>query len=132
MTDMSEKDIEEKEIMERADKITNRLFKALYCEEEGDAIDYPTLLCALGKFTASVLLAAQEYGKILDVEEDFINAVKGVKAIMGKDMKIQKIMEERDQIKLKIEENERKIKELEQKRDELLLRMPVSANGKLN
>ena len=129
---MSEIDIDDQEIMERADKITDRLFKALYCEEEGDAIDYPTLLCALGKFTASVLLAAQEYGKILDVEEDFMNAVKGVKAIMGKDMKIQKIKEERDQIKLKIEENERKIKELEQKRDELLLRMPVSANGKLN
>ena len=30
---MSEKDIEGKKILERADKITNRLFKALYSEE---------------------------------------------------------------------------------------------------
>jgi hypothetical protein len=131
-TDMSEKDIEEKEIMERADKIIERLLKALYLEKEGDAIDYPTLMCALGKFTASVLLAAQEYGKILDVEEDFMKVVKQFKASMGKGMKMQKVQEERDQIKLRIEENERKIKELEQKRDELLLRMPEQYKGKLN
>ena len=77
-------DIEEQKILERADKITERLFKALYDEAEGDTIDYPTLMCALGKFTASVLLAVQEQGKILDVEDDFIKAVKDVKASMGK------------------------------------------------
>lgn len=89
-------------------------------------------MCALGKFTASVLLAVQEQGKILDVEEDFMKAVKDVKASMGKDMKIQKIKEERDQIKLKIEENERILKELEQKRDEALLRLSALDNGKFN
>ena len=125
-------DIEEQKIFERADKITEKLFKALYDDAEGDTIDYPTIMCALGKFTASVLLAVQEQGKILDVEDNFIKAVKDVKASMGKDMKMQKIKEERDQIKLKIKENEEKIKELEQKRDEVLLRMSALGDGKLN
>lgn len=125
-------DIEEQKILERADKITERLFKALYDESEGDTIDYPTLMCALGKFTASVLLAVQEQGKELDVEDDFIKAVKDVKASMGKDMKMQKIKEERDQIKKKIKEHEEKIKELEQKRDDALLRMSALGDGKLN
>lgn len=125
-------DKKEQKILERADKIVGRLFKALYSEEEGDAIDYPTIMCALGKFTAIVLLAVQEQGKILDIEEDFFNAVKDAKAAMGKGMEIQKIKEERDKIKLKIEENEKKIKELEQKRNETLLRMAALDDGKLN
>lgn len=129
---MNEKDIDEQKILERADKITDRLFKALYSEEEGDTIDYPTLMCALGKFTACVLLAAQEQGKILDVEDDFMKAVKQVKATMGKDMKMQQVQEKRDQIKLKIEENEKKMKELEQQRDEALLKMSALFDGKLN
>ena len=125
-------DIEEQKIFERADKITERLFKALYSEEEGETIDYPTLMCALGKFTASVLLAVQEQGKILDVEEDFIKAVKDVKASMGKDMKMQKIKEERDQIRLKIKENEEKIKELEREQEETLKRFSLSNHDVLN
>lgn len=125
-------DIEEQKIFERADKITERLFKALYSEEEGETIDYPTLMCALGKFTASVLLAVQEQGKILDVEDDFIKAVKDVKASMGKDMKMQRIKEERDQIKLKIKENEEKIKELEREQEETLRRFSTSNHDVLN
>ena len=125
-------DIEEQKIFERADKITERLFKALYSEEEGETIDYPTLMCALGKFTASVLLAVQEQGKILDVEDDFIKAVKDVKASMGKDMKMQKIKEERDQIKLKIKENEEKIKKLEREQEETLRRFSTSNHDVLN
>ena len=125
-------DKKEHKILERADKIVGRLFKALYSEEEGDAIDYPTTMCALGKFTAIVLLAVQEQGKVLDIEEDFMNAVKEAKASMGKGMKMQKIQEERDKIKLKIEENEKIIKELEQKRDEALLKIAALDDGKLN
>ena len=125
-------DIEEQKIFERADKITERLFKALYSEEEGETIDYPTLMCALGKFTASVLLAVQEQGKILDVEDDFIKAVKDVKASMGKDMKMQRIKEERDQIKLKIKENEEKIKVLEREQEETLRRFSMSNHDVLN
>ena len=125
-------DIEEQKIFERADKITERLFKALYSEEEGETIDYPTLMCALGKFTASVLLAVQEQGKILDVEDDFIKAVKDVKASMGKDMKMQRIKEERDQIKLKIKENEEKIKVLEREQEETLKRFSLSNHDVLN
>ena len=125
-------DIEEQKILERADKITERLFKALYDEAEGDTIDYPTLMCALGKFTASVLLAVQEQGKILDVEDDFIKAVKDVKASMGKDMKMQRIKEERDQIKLKIKENEEKIKKLEREQEETLRRFSTSNHDVLN
>lgn len=125
-------DIEEQKIFERADKITERLFKALDSEEEGETIDYPTLMCALGKFTASVLLAVQEQGKILDVEDDFIKAVKDVKASMGKDMKMQRIKEERDQIKLKIKENEEKIKKLEREQEETLRRFSMSNHDVLN
>ena len=125
-------DIEEQKIFERADKITERLFKALYDDAEGDTIDYPTLMCALGKFTASVLLAVQEQGKILDVEDDFIKAVKDVKASMGKDMKMQRIKEERDQIKLKIKENEEKIKKLEREQEETLRRFSTSNHDVLN
>ena len=125
-------DIEEQKIFERADKITERLFKALYSEEEGETIDYPTLMCALGKFTASVLLAVQEQGKILDVEDDFIKAVKDVKASIGKDMKMQRIKEERDQIKLKIKENEEKIKKLEREQEETLRRFSTSNHDVLN
>ena len=125
-------DIEEQKIFERADKITERLFKALYDDAEGETIDYPTLMCALGKFTASVLLAVQEQGKILDVEDDFIKAVKDVKASMGKDMKMQKIKEERDQIRLKIKENEEKIKELEREQEETLKRFSLSNHDVLN
>ena len=125
-------DIVEQKILERADKITERLFKALYSEEEGETIDYPTLMCALGKFTASVLLAVQEQGKILDVEDDFIKAVKDVKASMGKDMKMQRIKEERDQIKLKIKENEEKIKVLEREQEETLKRFYMSNHDVLN
>lgn len=125
-------DIEEQKIFERADKITERLFKALYSEEEGETIDYPTLMCALGKFTASVLLAVQEQGKILDVEDDFIKAVKDVKASMGKDMKMQRIKEERDQIKLKIKENEEKIKKLEREQEETFRRFSTSNHDVLN
>ena len=125
-------DKKEHKILERADKIVGRLFKALYSEEEGDAIDYPTIMCALGKFTAIVLLAVQEQGKVLDIEEDFMNAVKEAKASMGKGMKMLKIQEERDKIKLKIEENEKIIKELEQKRDEALLKIAALDDGKLN
>ncbi len=124
--------IEESKVLERADKIVNRLFKALYCEDDGDTIDYPTLMCALGKFTATVLLAVQEQGKVLDIEEDFTKAVMEVKASMGKGMKMQMIQEERDRIKLKIKENEEKIKELEREQVEALKRFSMSNSEILN
>ena len=103
-------------------------------------------MCALTKFSATVLLAVQELGERIDVEDDFIKTVKEVKATMGKDMKVQKIKEERDQIKLRIKENEMKIKyiemkikenemkinEMKQKRDEALLRMSAQYKDKLN
>jgi hypothetical protein len=59
-------DIEEQKILERADKITERLFKALYSEEEGDTIDYPTfvpwgsslqLFCLLSKNKEKYLMS---------------------------------------------------------------------------
>lgn len=124
--------IEESKVLERADKIVERLFKALYCEDDGDTIDYPTLMCALGKFTATVLLAVQEQGKVLDIEEDFMKAVMKVKASMGKGMKMQMIQEERDRIKLKIKENEEKIKELEREQVEAIRRFSMNNTDSLN
>ena len=129
---MDEKNIEELKILERAEKIVERLFKALYCEDDGDTIDYQTIMCALGKFTARVLLAVQEQGKVLDVEEDFMKAVMEVKASMGKGMKMQTIKEERDRIKLRIKETEEKIRELEREQVEALRRFSMSNNDIVN
>ena len=112
---MDEITIDELKAIERADKIVKRLSEALYCDAEDDTTDYPTILVALAKFTASVLLAVQEQGKILDVDEDFIRAVVRLKASMGKEMEIQKINEKRDLIKQQIKEKEEKIKENEEK-----------------
>ena len=112
---MDEITIDELKAIERADKIVKRLSEALYCDAEDDTTDYPTILVALAKFTASVLLAVQEQGKILDVDEDFIRAVVRLKASMGKEMEIQKINEKRDLIKQQIKEKEEKIREKEEK-----------------
>ena len=112
---MDEITIDELKAIERADKIVKRLSEALYCDAEDDTTDYPTILVALAKFTASVLLAVQEQGKILDVDEDFIRAVVRLKASMGKEMEIQKINEKRDLIRQQIKEKEEKIKEKEEK-----------------
>ena len=112
---MDEITIDELKTIERADKIVKRLSEALYCDAEDDTTDYPTILIALAKFTASVLLAVQEQGKILDIDEDFIRAVVRLKASMGKEMEIQKINEKRDLIKQQIKEKEEKIKENEEK-----------------
>ena len=112
---MDEITIDELKAIERADKIVKRLSEALYCDAEDDTTDYPTILVALAKFTASVLLAVQEQGKILDIDEDFIRAVVRLKASMGKEMEIQKINEKRDLIKQQIKEKEEKIKENEDK-----------------
>lgn len=112
---MDEKTIDELKAIERADKIVKRLSEALYCDPEDDTTDYPTILVALAKFTASVLLAVQEQGKILDIDEDFIRAVVRLKASMGKEMEIQKINEKRDLIRQQIKEKEEKIKENEEK-----------------
>ena len=112
---MDEITIDELKAIERADKIVKRLSEALYCDAEDDTTDYPTILLALAKFTASVLLAVKEQGKILDVDEDFIRAVVRLKASMGKEMEIQKINEKRDIIKQQIKEKEEKIKENEEK-----------------
>ncbi len=112
---MDEITIDELKAIERADKIVKRLSEALYCDAEDDTTDYPTILVALAKFTASVLLAVQEQGKILDIDEDFIRAVVRLKASMGKEMEIQKINEKRDLIKQQIKEKEEKIKENEEK-----------------
>ena len=129
---MDELNIDESKVLERADKIANRLFKALYCEDDGDTINYATIMCALRKFTATVLLAVQEQGKVLDIEEDFMKAVMELKASMGKGMKVQTIQEERNRIKLKIKENEEKIKELERKQEEVLRRFAMNNKVLLN
>ena len=112
---MDEITIDELKAIERADKIVKRLSEALYCDAEDDTTDYPSILVALAKFTASVLLAVQEQGKILDIDEDFIRAVVRLKASIGKEMEIQKINEKRDLIKQQIKEKEEKIKENEEK-----------------
>ena len=122
--------IEESKDLERVDKIMGRLIKALYCEDDGETIDYATLMCALAKFTATVLLTIQERCKVLDIEEDFTKTLMDIKASLGKGMKMQEIQEERERIKLKIKENEEKIKELEREQEEVIKRFFMSNNDK--
>lgn len=119
-------DIEESKDLERVDKIMGRLIKAIYCEDDGETIDYATLMCALAKFTATVLLTIQERCKVLDIEEDFTKTFMEIKASLGKGMKMQEIQEKRDQIKIKMKENEKKIKELEREQEEVIKRFFMS------
>ena len=101
-----------KAFIERAEKMVARLTKALYADDE---VTGPLMLYVAAKFTASILLAVQERTYNFNVEDDFQEAVKELMKVMGKDARIQKLKNEREEIEKMLAENEIKLAEYEEK-----------------
>lgn len=110
-----DKDKEGMDFIVRAEKMVDRLTKALYADDESNEVTGPMMLYATAKFTAGVLLAVQEETYNFQVEDDYLQAVKGLMKVMGKDRRIQKIKNEREEIERQLAENEIKIEEYRRK-----------------
>ena len=108
-------DKEGKVFIERAEKMVARLTKALYADDEDDEVTGPFMLYVAAKFTASILLAVQEETYNFNAEDDFLECVKGLMKVMGKDSRIQKLKNEREEIEKMLAENEIKLAEYEEK-----------------
>lgn len=108
-------DKEGKALIERAEKMVARLTKALYADDEDDKVTGPLMMYVAAKFTASILLTVQEETYNFQVEDEFLEAVKEMMKVMGKDKRIQKIKNERKEIKKMLAENEIKLAEYEKK-----------------
>lgn len=103
------------EFIERAEKMVDRLTKALYADDESNEVTGPMMMYAVAKFTAAVLLAIQEETYNFNVEEEYLEAVKEMMKVIGKDRRIQKIKNEREDIERQLAENEIKIEEYRKK-----------------
>lgn len=112
-TDMNDK--EGKALIERAEKMVARLTKALYADDEDDEVSGTLMLYVAAKFTASILLTVQEETYNFQVEDEFLEAVKDMMKVMGKDKRIQKIKNEREDIERMLAENEIKLAEYKKK-----------------
>ena len=102
----------EKERMEfkmRADKMVKRLSAALSADEESDKVPCKLMMYATAKFAASVLLTIQEETFNFHVEDDFTQLIKFLMKILGKDMKIQSLKNERESLEKQMAENEEKL-----------------------
>ena len=108
-------DKEGKAFIERAEKMVTRLTKALYADDEDDEVTDPLMLYVAAKFTASILLTIQEEAYNFHVEDEFLEVVKGLMKVMGKDSRIQKLKNEREEIEKMLAENEIKLAEYEEK-----------------
>ena len=108
-------DKEGKAFIERAEKMVARLTKALYADDEDDEVTGSLMLYVAAKFTASILLTIQEEAYNFHVEDEFLDVVKGLMKVMGKDLRIQKLKNEREEIEKMLAENEIKLAEYEEK-----------------
>ena len=108
-------DKEGKDFIERAEKMVARLTKALYADDEDDEVTGSLMLYVAAKFTASILLTIQEEAYNFHVEDEFLDVVKGLMKVMGKDSRIQKLKNEREEIEKMLAENEIKLAEYEEK-----------------
>ena len=108
-------DKEGKVFIERAEKMVARLTKALYADDEDDEVTGSLMLYVAAKFTASILLTIQEEAYNFHVEDEFLDVVKGLMKVMGKDLRIQKLKNEREEIEKMLAENEIKLAEYEEK-----------------
>lgn len=108
-------DKEGKALIERAEKMVARLTKALYADDEDDEVTGPLMMYVAAKFTASILLTVQEETYNFQVEDEFLEAVKDMMKVMGKDSRIQKLKNEREEIEKMLAENEIKLAEYEEK-----------------
>ena len=93
-------------LMEKADKMLDRLTEAL-TDEDDDALAAPLMVYVTAKFTAGILLGLQETTYDYEIFDKYTNAVKELMSTMGKDMRVQSI-------KNKIAENEKLIEKTKQ------------------
>ena len=116
-------DKERMEFKMRADKIVKRLSAALSADEESDKVPCKLMMYATAKFTASVLLTIQEETYYFHVEDDYMQLVKALMKILGKDMKIQSLKNDRENLEDQMAENEEKLakneKRIEQYNNEI-------------
>jgi 16S rRNA C967 or C1407 C5-methylase (RsmB/RsmF family) len=105
-------DKEGKDFLEKAEKMMERLTKAVYADDE---VTVSLMMYVAAKFTASILLTIQEEAYNFHVEDEFLDVVKGLMKVMGKDLRIQKLKNEREEIEKMLAENEIKLAEYEEK-----------------
>ena len=102
--DMIEKELTE--FLERADKIVKRLSEALSSDEESDEVSSGLMLYATAKFAAGILLYVQEETCNIHIEDDFMQVVKEIMKVEGKDERIQSLKNTHDSLKNQIAKKE--------------------------
>jgi hypothetical protein len=103
---------EAKEFLDRADKMLDRLTKALV-DEKDDKATVPLMVYVAAKFTAGLLLGIQEEVQDIDLADEYTKSVKELMASMREDVRVQSI-------KNKVEKNKRAIEEAKYSGDEVV------------
>lgn len=129
----AEKDV--KEFLDRADKMLDRLTKALL-DEKDDKTTVPLMMYVAAKFTAGLLLGIQETLLDVNIADEYTKSVKELMATMGKDLRVQSIKNKIEENKKVIEETEAKIAEKEKQisalKEEYMQQMSLLSDDKVN
>lgn len=129
----AEKDVEE--FLDRADKMLDRLTKALL-DEKDDKTTVPLMMYVAAKFTAGLLLGIQETLLDVNIADEYTKSVKELMATMGKDLRVQSIKNKIEENKKVIEETEAKIAEKEKQisalKEEYMQQMSLLSDDKVN
>jgi len=129
----AEKDVEE--FLDRADKMLDRLTKALL-DEKDDKTTVPLMMYVAAKFTAGLLLGIQETLLDVNIADEYTKSVKELMATMGKDLRVQSIKNKIEENKKVIEETEAKIAEKEKQisalEEEYMQQMSLLSDDKVN
>lgn len=129
----AEKDL--KEFLDRADKMLDRLTKALL-DEKDDKTTVPLMMYVAAKFTAGLLLGIQETLLDVNIADEYTKSVKELMATMGKDLRVQSIKNKIEENKKVIEETEAKIAEKEKQisalKEEYMQQMSLLSDDKVN
>jgi len=129
----AEKDV--KEFLDRADKMLDRLTKALL-DEKDDKTTVPLMMYVAAKFTAGLLLGIQETLLDVNIADEYTKSVKELMATMGKDLRVQSIKNKIEENKKVIEETEAKIAEKEKQisalEEEYMQQMSLLSDDKVN
>jgi len=129
----AEKDL--KDFLDRADKMLDRLTKALL-DEKDDKTTVPLMMYVAAKFTAGLLLGIQETLLDVNIADEYTKSVKELMATMGKDLRVQSIKNKIEENKKVIEETEAKIAEKEKQisalEEEYMQQMSLLSDDKVN
>lgn len=129
----AEKDVEV--FLDRADKMLDRLTKALL-DEKDDKTTVPLMMYVAAKFTAGLLLGIQETLLDVNIADEYTKSVKELMATMGKDLRVQSIKNKIEENKKVIEETEAKIAEKEKQisalKEEYMQQMSLLSDDKVN